>query len=240
MKGSHKKRIIIGLLIVCIILVLRYLNIGKYISLESIKSNRKWLQNLIDKNFWLFVVGYVGTYAAAITLSLPVFVMMSIAGGFFFGVVRGALLANLGATLGSTVSFLLIRHLFGKVLHEKYKDRLRAFNREFKKYGYSYLLSLHFFLIVPLFVPNVLGGLANVSLWTFVWTTFVGMIPGTFIFAFAGKQLMTIQSLREVFSPQLILVAVFFLFLSLVPFFARWFKSWKRLRSIKDLSDPHL
>lgn len=228
MKREHKKRLIIGLILIGIIAFLYYLDVGHYITLESVKANRQWLQDIIANNYWRFVAGYFGVYIAAAAFSLPVAAVFSLAGGFFFGTVRGALFSTMCATVGSTISFLLIRYSFGKVLQDRYKEQLRAFNKEIKQYGYSYLLGLHFFIVLPLFLSNVLAGLANIPLWTFMWTTSVGLIPGTFVFAFAGQQLMTIESTREIFSLNIILAILFLLLLSLIPFFVRWLRSFKK------------
>lgn len=228
MKSSHKKRLILGAIFVGFILFLRYLGVGKYITFDIVRSNRIWLQHLISKNYWTFVLGYLGVYIFVTSLSLPLSVLLSAAGGFFFGTLRGALYANIGATIGATISFILIRDLFGKVFQERYKDRLIAFNCEFKKYGYSYLLLLHVVMVIPLFIPNILAGLAHVSLWTFIWTTSVGLIPGTFTFAFAGQQFMTINSIREIFSIRVIIFAFLLLLLSLTPFFVRWYRAVRK------------
>jgi len=160
--------------------------------------------------------------------------LLNMVGGFFFGTIPGALFAIFGATVGATISFLLIRDLFGKVFQEQYKDRLKAFNREFKRYGYSYLLLLHVVMIVPLFVPNILAGLAHVSLWTFIWTTAVGIIPGSLTFSFAGQQLMSINSIQEVISARFILSIFLLLLLALTPFFIRW------LRVVRKKKGPSL
>jgi len=228
MKGSYKKRLLIGLVLVGVVLLLNYLKIGHYITLEAIQSNRRWLQQLVAHNYWLFVAGFLGTFIVTATLSLPVTIPMSLAGGFFFGVFGGALYANIGATIGSTISFLFIRHLFGATLHHRYKDKLRAFNQEFKRYGYSYLLSIHFTMIIPLFIPNILAGLANISLWTFMWTTAVGLIPGTLFFAFAGQQLMTINAINDLLSLNFLYIILASLFIAQLPFLVRWFRALRR------------
>ena len=217
MTRSHKKRLFFGLAFVLLIVLLRYFDVGRYITIASIKEDRRWLQGLVEQNYWHFLLSFLGIYIGATALSLPLSVPLSLAAGFFFGTFWGAIYANIGATIGSTISFLLIRHLFGKVFQERYKERLVAFNREFKRNGYSYLLMLHVVMVIPLFVPNILAGLAHVSLFTFVWTTAVGMIPGTFTFAFTGKQLMSINSIHEVFSVKMLIPIVLMLLLALSP-----------------------
>jgi len=227
MKPAHKKKLIIGLIFVGVIILLRFAGIGKYISFKSIQENKPALQAMIDQNYWSFVAGFLGLYILLTLFSLPFSVILNVIGGFFFGTLLGALYSIIGATTGATISFLLIRDLFGKLFQERYKERLVAFNREFKKYGYNYLLLLHVVMVVPLFVPNILAGLAHVSLWTFIWTTAVGIIPGALTFAFAGDQLMEIDSIHEIFSPQVLLAALLLLLFGMLPLFIRWYRAWR-------------
>ena len=228
MNRTYKKRLIIGGILIGILALVHYFNVGRYITLEAIKENRALLQQMIERNYVLFVAGYLGIYVLTTMFSLPVSAVLSIAGGFFFGTFFGALYSTIGATIGSTISFLLIRHLFGKVLQDRYKNRLRTFNKEFKRHGYSYLLMIHFIVVIPLVVANVLAGLANVTLWTFVWTTAVGMIPGTLVYAFAGQQLMSIEKFRDIFSHNMIFALIFIFLLGFIPFIIRYFKKDKR------------
>jgi len=224
MKPANRRRLILGVGFIVLILLLRYLGVGKYITLKSIQENRLWLQMLIDQHYWSFVAGFIGVYILGTALSLPVSIPLSLTGGFFFGTFPGALLAITGATIGSTISFLLIRDLFGKLFQERYKEQLKTFNREFKCYGYNYLLLLHVVMVIPLFIPNVLAGLAHVSLWTFIWTTAVGLIPGALTFSFTGQQLMTINSVHEVLSFKVFLIGLLLLLLTLTPLIIRWFR----------------
>jgi len=234
MKRAYKKRLIIGAILIGMLALLRYFNVAGYITLASIKANRTLLQQMIVRNYFLFVAGYLGVYVVTTALSLPVSAVLSIAGGFFFGTLFGALYAVIGATIGSTISFLLIRHLFGRILQDRYKKRLSAFNKEFHRYGYSYLLMIHFIVVIPLVVANVLAGLANITLWTFFWTTAVGMVPGTLVYAFAGQQFMSIETFRDVFSSTMILALTFIFLLGFIPFIVRYFRKGKRKIAMID------
>jgi len=225
MKPAHKKRLLIGLALLGVILLLHLAGVGKYISFGSVRANRAWLQSLIARQYWSFVAGFIGIYIVGTALSLPVSIILNMVGGFFFGTIPGMVYSIFGATIGATISFLLIRDLFGKVFQERYKDRLKAFNKEFRRYGYSYLLLLHVAMVVPLFIPNVLAGLAHVSLWTFIWTTAVGIIPGTLTFSFAGRQLMRINSIGEVLSARVLFSAFLLILLASTPFLIRWYRA---------------
>jgi len=233
MKWLRKKRVWIGLFFLVVLLLLRYVGFGKYITLETIQLNRCALQKMVIQNYWAFVCSFLTVYVIALTFLLPLSLLLTLSGGFFFGAKHGMIISLIGATIGSTVSFLLIRYFFGQALHDRYKDRLKAFNRELKRYGSSYLLSIHFFFIIPFSIPNVLAGLANIPLWTFFWTTFVGLIPGMFIFSSMGQKLMTMQSLKELVSFNLMMLVVLLFILSLAPMIPRWIKMFKKSISKK-------
>ncbi len=224
--GLKKKLLIVGALLAVTVLVW-HLGVGRYLSLASLKNNREWLHALVTRNYWVFLASYFAIDIVLTMLPLPTTALFSLAGGLFFGTIKGAIYSNLAATAGSVLFFLFIRYVFGKGLQKHYQKQLKDFNQEFALYGYSYLLSTHFLMVIPLFIVNLLAGLTTVSIGTFIWTTFVGLIPGTFIFAFAGQQLMEIQSVREVFSLSTLAGLMCLLFLALIPVLMRFYKRKK-------------
>ncbi len=85
------------------------------------------------------------------------------------------------------LAFLFARYLLGQLLQDKYQLQLDRFNREMEASGSRYLLTLRLIPIFPFFLINFLSGLTRVPLKTFAWTTALGIIPGTIIFAYAGQ-----------------------------------------------------
>ena len=116
---------------------------------------------------------------------------------------------NIGATLGATISFLIARYIFKKIIHDHFGPKLQTFNHELQEYGHLYLLGLHFFPITPFFILNLLAGVTHVSLWTFVWTTIVGVSPAFCIYSYFGQGLTSINNVTDIISAKFI-----------VPFFA--------------------
>lgn len=51
---------------------------------------------------------------------------------------------------------------------------------------------------------NVFAGLTRVPMRTFVWTTSVGIFPGTLIYAYAGQQLRIIKDVGDIFSAKVL------------------------------------
>ncbi len=229
MKNTYKKPIIIGLCIGGIILLLRYLKIGDYLTFEQLKQNRMYLMQAVERNYGFSVLVYLSVYILVIACALPVVAPLTILGGFLFGLLPGILYALISCTAGSTGTFLIVRYLFGATVRKKYGDQLARFNERIKSYGYTYLLTLQLLTIIPYFVINTLAALADVPLWIFVWTTVVGAIPLLCIYSFAGQQLHCIESIRDIFSPQIILALVLLALLALLPMLI------KRLRKIGEL-----
>ena len=103
------------------------------------------------------------------------------------------------------------------VLQKKYQQQLRSFNSNLAKNGALYLLSLRFIPLFPFFLINILAGLTNLSLYTFIWTTSLGIIPGTLIYTFAGKQLTLLSSPQDMISGKFIIALLLLTGLTLLP-----------------------
>jgi uncharacterized membrane protein YdjX (TVP38/TMEM64 family) len=201
-----KKIIIAGILVTCGTAVI-FLSPDKSITFESIKSNRQVLKEFISRNYLLSVVLYISAYAAT-ALFLPGALLFSLLGGFLFGVLMATIYINVAAVIGATIAFLLARYLIGTWLQQKYDDILEKFNREVRKRGHNYLLTLRIVPLLPFFLVNFLAGLTRVSLKTFLWTTSLGMIPGSLFFTYAGKQLGSINHLDEIMTPKILALLI--------------------------------
>jgi len=219
-KYAVKRALIIGLILLFAIILLRYFGIGDYLTFEQLKSNRTYLKQLVENHYWFSVALYLGIYIAVIACCIPATPPLTIVGGFLFGVVPGILYALIGATIGATISFLLVRYVLKNTVSVYFHDRIEQFNKQIRIYGMaSYLLILQFVTIFPFFVVNTLAGLANVPLWTFVWTSLVGSFPSLFVYTLAGRQLGIIESARDIFSPSVLIVFVILILIVLFPLF---------------------
>jgi len=68
-----------------------------------------------------------------------------------------------------------------------------------------------------MFLINALGGVTSLSIWTFIWTTSIGILPGSLVYTFAGQQLGKIESAKEILSWQMIIVLIFLASLAILP-----------------------
>jgi uncharacterized membrane protein YdjX (TVP38/TMEM64 family) len=205
-----------------------YFDLGKYLTLASLKSNRDALVGFRESHQIAMVAIFIVAYIAQTALSLPGAAVLSLAAGAIFGAVMGTVYVNIGATIGATLAFLATRYLFHDVIENKFGPRLEKINRELETRGLNYLLFLRLVPLFPFFLINLGAGLTRVPLRTFLFGTMIGIIPGSFVFCNAGASLATITSLNEVATPRVLGSFALLGLFSLVPVLYQKFKKRKQ------------
>ena len=126
----------------------------------------------------------VGIFAPLILLPRwPV----AVAGGLLYGIGWGSALTNTASTLGACLHFLLARSLLAPAasrLKHRYVDVARSLSA---RNAGAALLFLRVFPLSSSVATNLLAGTLKVRAGTFVWATFLGMLPGTLMYASWGK-----------------------------------------------------
>ncbi len=215
--SSNLGKISIAIVVALAIGAFFYFDLGRFLSLTTLKENRDSLLAFTDANFFSAVGIFIAAYVIVAGLSLPGAVILTLAGGFLFGAVFATLFVNIGATTGATLAFLTARYLLRDMVEQKFGKWLGPFQEGFAKNAFSYLLTLRLIPLFPFFVVNLVSGLTRVSVGTYVAATALGIIPGSFVYAYAGRQLGTINSLKEIASPNVIGAFVLLGLLALVP-----------------------
>ena len=205
-----------------------YFDVGQYFSLEALKANRDDLLAYTNANFAVAVILYVAVYILQTGFSLPGGALMTLTGGFLFGSVLGTIFVNIGATTGATLAFLAARYVLRDWVERKFGKRIEPIQVGFAQNAFSYLLTLRLIPAFPFFLVNLVSGLTRIPLGTYVIATSIGIIPGSFVYAFAGRQLGSINSLAEIASPPVLLAFTFLGLLALVPIVHRKFVERKK------------
>jgi uncharacterized membrane protein YdjX (TVP38/TMEM64 family) len=203
-RGFNAGRMVIAAVIAVAIGAFLYFDLGQYLSLDALKQNRDQLLAFTESNYAASVAIFILTYIVVTGLSLPGAVILTLAGGFVFGGVIGTLFVNLGATTGATLAFLAARYLLRDWVEQKFGRWIEPVQQGFAKNAFSYLLTLRLIPLFPFFVVNLVSGLTRVNVGAYVAATAIGIIPGSFVYAYAGRQLGTINSLKEIASPNVI------------------------------------
>jgi uncharacterized membrane protein YdjX (TVP38/TMEM64 family) len=201
-----------------------YFDLGRFLSLQALKDNRDALLSFTETHAAVAAALFVLAYVAVTGFSLPGAVILTLAGGFLFGFVWGTLFVNVGATTGATLAFLSSRYLLRDWVERKFGKWLSPVQQGFTNNAFSYLLTLRLIPLFPFFVVNLVSGLTRMNVGTYVVATALGIIPGSFVYAYAGRQLGTINSLKDIASPGVIGAFVLLGLLALVPsLYKKWF-----------------
>ena len=169
----------------------------RYLTLEKLAENREVLRAYIDANMLLSLAAFIALYAATVALSLPGGAVLTIAGGLLFGWLLGGVASMVGATLGAVAVFLVAKSALGDVLAARAGPWLSRFREGFQEDAFSYLLFLRLVPIFPFWLVNLAPGLLGVSFATYVVTTILGIIPGTFAYSLAGNGLDSVIEAQQ-------------------------------------------
>ncbi|GGK36363.1 TVP38/TMEM64 family protein [Salinarimonas ramus] len=203
------------------------LGLDEYISFETLRANSERLQDFVAQSFVVAALAYVALYAIVVAASLPGGAVLTMTGGFLFGVFAGTAFAVVGATIGATGIFLIAKTALGDTLREKAGGAVSRMAEGFRKDAFSYLLFLRLVPAFPFFVVNLAPAFLGVGLRTYVTATFVGIIPGAFVFASVGAGFESViaqggeLSASGVLTPQVITALVGLAVLALIPVIVR-------------------
>ena len=206
------------------------LGLDDYIAFDTLARHRGELLAWVDARPVVAPLLYIVGYIAAIAFSLPGGVLLTVTGGFLFGPLFGALFAILGATGGATAVFLAARTALGERLRARAGSALQRLQDGFRRDAFSYLLVLRLVPLFPFFLVNIVPAFAGVTTRVYVLATFIGIIPGTFVFASVGNGLGAVfdagqtPDLRIILKPQILLPILGLALLALVPV---GYKRWK-------------
>jgi uncharacterized membrane protein YdjX (TVP38/TMEM64 family) len=195
----------------------------RYLSFDALRDNRQALQAFVAAHYPLAALAYVAVYAAAVALSIPGAIILTVTGGFLFGSLWGTALVVVGATTGATLLYFIARTALGDSLRARAGGLITKLEAGFRENALSYLLVLRLVPLFPFWLVNLAAAVLGVPLATNVLGTAIGVIPGSYVFATVGAGLGSVfdqggePSLAGVLTPQVLTALVGLAMLSLVP-----------------------
>ena len=222
MKALLKQWLPVAFLLTGLILFFVF-DLGRYLSFELLREHRFTLLAQVEEHAFLAALTYIAIYLVAVAFSLPGGAVMTVGGGFLFGALLGTLYTVIGATIGATLLFLIAKSSLGEALRGKTGPRLARMQDGFNENALSYLLVLRLVPIFPFWLVNLAPAFLGVSLRTYLVATFIGIIPGTFVFSLIGSGLGSVFdadkhfSLKGALTPEVIGALIGLALLSLIP-----------------------
>jgi uncharacterized membrane protein YdjX (TVP38/TMEM64 family) len=171
------------------------------LTLSNLIQRRGELAAFVADDIALALLLYASLYVVLVALSFPGASLLTIAGGFLFGVAAAGAVTAVAATIGATIVFLAARSSLGSALRARAGPFVERLSKGFRDDAWSYLLFLRLVPVFPFWLVNLAPALFRVPLGTYVGATLLGILPGTFAYAFLGAGLDSLIAAQEAAHP---------------------------------------
>ena len=145
----------------------------------------EYINTQINSNFLLAIIFYSFLYIVCVAFSVPVASYLTLIGGAIFNWLALPVVV-ISATIGATIIFILSKSILANYFSKKIIKKYKGLEKGFSKNHFYYLLFLRLIPFAPFFIVNILAGIVNMRIISYVFATFIGIIPGTTIYIFTG------------------------------------------------------
>src|SRR5437016_11041252 len=177
-KSALGRLIALVAIVIALFLVMRFLPVR-----EWLRSFNDWVGQMGIAGIFIFI----GVYAVATVLMAPGSIL-TIGAGFAFGLWKGFLAVSTGATFGASLAFLVARFIARDKIEAiaKRNETFRKIDNAIGKEGAKLIFLLRLSPVIPFNLSNYFYGLTGVRFWPYVVASWIGMIPGTFLYIYIG------------------------------------------------------
>jgi uncharacterized membrane protein YdjX (TVP38/TMEM64 family) len=163
-----------------------------------VSSFAQWVNGLGAWGPAAFIAGYALAVAAFVPGSL-----LTLAGGAVFGVAAGTAYVFCAAVLGSSLGFLISRHLARSAIERRLagNEKFAAIDRAVGRQGRWIVFLLRLSPVFPFSLLNYALGLTSVRFVDYLAAS-VGMLPGTLLYVYSGKAVGDVAALAGGAAPQ--------------------------------------
>lgn len=145
---------------------------------------QQWVEGLGAAGGFLFGLIYVVAALLFVPGSL-----LTLAAGVAFGMVWGTVIVSLSATLAAAAAFLIARYAARPRVEKlaRRNQKFGAVDRAIEKNGWKVVALLRLSPVVPFSLSNYLYGLTAIRFLPYVLTSWLAMLPGTFLYVYLGS-----------------------------------------------------
>lgn len=155
-----------------------------------------WLQWLTTSMDWINASGWIGMvwFVVLYTLTCVFFLpgsFLTVGAGAIYGFWGGALLVTLSSTIGAVVNFVTGRYLLRAFVlrHLAHRPNFSALDQAIKREGWQVILISRISPVVPHSLVSYIAGVTQISLLRFTIASFVGFVPISVLYSYAGAVL---------------------------------------------------
>jgi uncharacterized membrane protein YdjX (TVP38/TMEM64 family) len=237
-RGNHGRGSVVVILAVLVLLtgagVAFALGLDGRLALGALRTHHHWLLGFVAAAPILASLLFMAIYALAVAVSVPGLALLTVIGGYLFGWLEGSVYVLLATTLAASAVFLVARSALGAPLRARAGPSLVRFAEAFRNHAPSYVFVLHLVPIFPYAMVIGIPAACGVGLRTFVISAFLGLLPGTLLFAHLGSGLGGVLnagqpvSLTSFLRPDIVLSLVGLTVLALLPVA---YRAWRGRRT---------
>jgi uncharacterized membrane protein YdjX (TVP38/TMEM64 family) len=177
-KSAMFRLIVLIAIVIVLFVAMKFLPVQ-----ESLRKFNAWVAHMGVAGIFIFI----GVYAVATVLLAPGSIL-TIGAGFAFGLWKGFLSVSAGSTLGAALAFLVARFIARSRVEAiaKGNDKFQRIDNAIGKQGAKLIFLLRLSPVIPFNISNYFYGLTSVKFWPYVLASWIGMIPGTFLYVYIG------------------------------------------------------
>src|SRR5258705_13144237 len=177
-KNAVERLAVLIVIVIALFLAMRFLPVQ-----QGLRSFSDWVAQMGVAGIFIFIA----VYAAATVLLAPG-VILTIGAGFAFGLWKGFLAVSAGATLGASLAFLVARFVARDKIEAmaRRNTKFQRIDNAIGKQGAKLVFLLRLSPVIPFNLSNYFYGLTAVKFWPYVRASWIGMMPGTFLYVYIG------------------------------------------------------
>lgn len=152
-----------------------------------IRETLETFTSYVEELGWPGMALFVAAYAVAAVFLVPASVL-TLGAGAAFGLGKGMIAVSLGSTLGAALAFLVGRHLARDHVRMKFAsgEKFHAVDRAVAAEDWKIVALLRLSPVCPYVALNYLLGLTGVKFGPYLLASWIGMMPGTLLYVYAG------------------------------------------------------
>lgn len=198
---------LIGLCCILVIVAFFLLGGGEILSLEMLQMHIEQIQDMYVRTPALFILIFAVAFILTIVFMLPIATLFTLAAGAIFPLPLAITIVSLTSTLGATLVGITVRYLGGGFFLRG-GETTRTIQKNIQENSIIYLLILRLLPIFPFFLINVATGLTPIRVRILFLVNLVGMLPGTAIYVYLGRELTSIRSVDDLLSIELFILLI--------------------------------
>lgn len=166
---------------------------------QTLASFLGWVQGIGSWGAVLFAAVYVPAAVLFVPGSL-----LTLGAGFVFGLAKGTAIVSVGSTAGAAAAFIVARSLARDWVARRIAGRphLAAIGHAVDTEAFKVVLLTRLSPVLPYNLLNYAFGLTAVPFKTYVLASWIGMLPGTIMYVYAGSAARNLATLLSGEAPR--------------------------------------